>query len=61
MNLLLERAIFDDPAYQSVPDEFLSRDEVYSESVRKSALAFLKRDEIKHLLESQKNIRLYNG
>jgi len=59
--IFLENLVYNDVDYQSVPHEFLSRDELHSEEVRKSSLGLIKRDALNKELESGKHYRLYRG
>ena len=57
--MLSENLIYNDPDYKAIPNEFLSRDEVYSEAVRKGSLALSKKDGLS-ALDSGKYDKLYN-
>jgi len=57
----LESMIYNDPDYDSVPLEFMSREEQYEEGLRRSTISVLKKDSFGELVQNPRDLHAYNS
>lgn len=57
----IESFMFSNDAYKSKPLEFMSRDEVYTEGLRRTTLAVSKKDELGDMVQNPEDLAFYNS
>ena len=55
-----ESFVYNDPAFQSKPLEFMSRDEIYTEGLRRTTTSVLRKDELGDLIQNPTDLAHFN-